>query len=96
MSEAMTNVMFVKIDVDECPDGKEFLIDWSFVWLIIVIRQHDISLFFSWFLFTCSLVAAKYNVSAMPTFIFIKSGEIIDRLMGANVDRLQEMIDEHK
>jgi thioredoxin 1 len=41
-------------------------------------------------------VAAKYNVSAMPTFIFIKSGEIIDRLMGANVDRLQEMIDEHK
>ena len=23
MSEAMTNVMFVKIDVDECPDGKE-------------------------------------------------------------------------
>ncbi len=41
-------------------------------------------------------VAAKYNVSAMPTFIFIKGGEIIDRLMGANVDRLQEMIAEHQ
>lgn len=43
-----------------------------------------------------NIVAAKYNVSAMPTFIFIKSGEIIDRLMGANIDRLQEMINEHK
>lgn len=30
MSEAMTNVMFVKVDVDECPDGKDvkkFLFD---------------------------------------------------------------------
>jgi thioredoxin 1 len=43
-----------------------------------------------------NLVAAKYNVSAMPTFVFIKGGEIIDRLMGANVERLQEMIEENK
>jgi thioredoxin 1 len=42
------------------------------------------------------VVAAQYNVSAMPTFIFIKGGEIIDRLMGANVERLQEMINELK
>lgn len=40
--------------------------------------------------------AAKYNVSAMPTFIFIKGGEVVDRLMGASPERLQEMIDEHK
>uniref|UniRef100_A0A7S3PC09 Thioredoxin domain-containing protein n=1 Tax=Amphora coffeiformis TaxID=265554 RepID=A0A7S3PC09_9STRA len=39
--------------------------------------------------------AAKYNVSAMPTFIFIKGGEVIDRLMGANPARLQELIEEH-
>jgi len=38
--------------------------------------------------------AAKYGVSAMPTFIFIKAGEVIDRLMGANPGRLQEMIEE--
>jgi len=30
----------------------------------------------------------------MPTFIFIKAGEVIDRLMGANPGRLQEMIEE--
>jgi thioredoxin 1 len=40
--------------------------------------------------------AAKYNVSAMPTFIFIKGGEVINRLMGANPTRLQELIEEHK
>jgi thioredoxin 1 len=39
--------------------------------------------------------AAKYNVSAMPTFVFIKGGEVVDRLMGANPARLQELIDEH-
>ena len=39
--------------------------------------------------------AAKYSVSAMPTFVFIKSGEVVDRLMGANVQRLQELIQEH-
>jgi thioredoxin 1 len=60
MSENMTNVVFVKIDVDENPD-----------------------------------TAARYNVSAMPTFVFIKGGEVIDRLMGANPARLQELIEEN-
>eukprot|EP00525_Craspedostauros_australis_P010458 CAMPEP_0198133432 /NCGR_PEP_ID=MMETSP1442-20131203/59561_1 /TAXON_ID= /ORGANISM="Craspedostauros australis, Strain CCMP3328" /LENGTH=173 /DNA_ID=CAMNT_0043794549 /DNA_START=500 /DNA_END=1021 /DNA_ORIENTATION=+ len=39
--------------------------------------------------------AAKYSVSAMPTFLFIKEGEVVDRLMGANPQRLQELILEH-
>ena len=61
-----------------------------FVFLICyaVLVSHSLTFF--------SLVAAKYNVSAMPTFVFIKGGEIIDRLMGANVERLQEMIEENK
>ena len=40
--------------------------------------------------------AAKYGVSAMPTFVFIKDGAVVDRLMGANPTRLQELIEEHK
>ena len=40
--------------------------------------------------------AGKYNVSAMPTFLFIKGGAVVDRLMGANAERLQELIAEHK
>jgi len=38
--------------------------------------------------------AQKYSVSAMPTFIFLKNGEVVDRLMGANADRLKELIEE--
>ena len=35
--------------------------------------------------------AQKYGVSAMPTFLFIKGGEVVDRLMGANTERLREV-----
>lgn len=38
--------------------------------------------------------AQKYGVSAMPTFLFVKGGEVVDRLMGANPDRLKQLIDE--
>lgn len=43
-----------------------------------------------------SETAAKYKVSAMPTFVFIKQGEIVDRLMGADIKRLRELVVEHK
>lgn len=36
--------------------------------------------------------AQKYGVSAMPTFLFIKGGEVVDTLMGANSERLKELI----
>jgi thioredoxin 1 len=61
LSEAMPDVVFVKVDVDDNPD-----------------------------------TAAKYSVSAMPTFVFIQKGKVVDRLMGANPARLQELIDEYK
>merc|ERR1712232_1007010 len=44
MSEEITGVVFLKVDVDENPE-----------------------------------TAAKYSVSAMPTFLFIKGGEVVDR-----------------
>lgn len=40
--------------------------------------------------------AAKYSVSAMPTFVFVKNGEVVERLMGANPTRLSELIAEHQ
>jgi thioredoxin 1 len=39
--------------------------------------------------------AVKYSVSAMPTFVFIKGGEVVDRMMGASPDRLREMIEDY-
>jgi thioredoxin 1 len=38
--------------------------------------------------------AAKYEVSAMPTFLFIKRGEVVDKVMGANASALQKLLDE--
>lgn len=59
LSELLSSVAFVKIDVDECPD-----------------------------------IAAEYGVSAMPTFVFLKEGEVVERLMGANPQKLKEMCEE--
>jgi len=40
--------------------------------------------------------AAEYNISAMPTFIFIKNQEKIADMMGANAEKLKEMVAKHK
>jgi len=61
MSTSMTDVVFLKVDVDEAED-----------------------------------VAGNYNVTAMPTFMFFKKGEKVDELMGANADKLRELVNKHK
>ena len=38
--------------------------------------------------------AAKYGVSAMPTFLFIRRGEVVDKLMGANPAALKTMLED--
>nr|2VIM_A Chain A, THIOREDOXIN [Fasciola hepatica]CAB65014.1 thioredoxin (TRX) [Fasciola hepatica] len=40
--------------------------------------------------------AAKYSVTAMPTFVFIKDGKEVDRFSGANETKLRETITRHK
>ncbi|KAL0323148.1 UNVERIFIED_CONTAM: Thioredoxin H-type 1 [Sesamum calycinum] len=40
-------------------------------------------------------VAQKYNVEAMPTFLFLKGGEEVDRLVGAKKEDLQTLITKH-
>ena len=38
-------------------------------------------------------VSQQYDVEAMPTFVFIKNGKEIHRVVGANVDQLKADID---
>merc|ERR1711894_56030 len=57
MEAQMSNVKFLKVDVDEAED-----------------------------------VAVHYQISAMPTFIFIKNGQRVADLMGANADKLKELV----
>jgi len=40
-------------------------------------------------------IAAAHGVSAMPTFIFIKNGQRIDEMRGANAARLEQLIQKH-
>ena len=48
--------------------------------------------FFSFFLQT---VAQDWAVEAMPTFMFLKEGKIVDKVVGARKDELQQAIAKH-
>ncbi|KAM7484317.1 hypothetical protein LguiA_000326 [Lonicera macranthoides] len=55
-----TDVVFVRIDVDELMD-----------------------------------VAKEYGVEAMPTFLLMKKGKEVDKVIGAKKDELQKKIEKH-
>lgn len=38
-------------------------------------------------------IAKKYEVKAMPTFLLIKEGVIVGRLVGANLDEIKKRIE---
>ncbi|XP_022151175.1 thioredoxin H4-like [Momordica charantia] len=40
-------------------------------------------------------VAREYGVEAMPTFILIKNGKVIDKVVGARKEDLQKKIEKH-
>nr|ADN96593.1 thioredoxin h [Vitis vinifera] len=40
-------------------------------------------------------VATDWAVEAMPTFMFLKQGKIVDKVVGANKDSLQQTIAKH-
>ena len=61
LEKQMTNVVFLKIDVDENED-----------------------------------IAQEYDISAMPTFVFIKNGNKLDAFSGANFDKLKQTCEQHK
>ncbi|KAK7321781.1 hypothetical protein VNO77_32715 [Canavalia gladiata] len=40
-------------------------------------------------------VAEQWNVEAMPTFLFLKEGELVDKVVGAKKEELQLTITKH-
>ncbi|XP_017075577.2 thioredoxin-2 [Drosophila eugracilis] len=40
----------------------------------------------------CEDIAMEYNVSSMPTFVFIKNGVKVEEFAGANATRLEDVI----
>ena len=79
MSKEMPDVVFIKVDVDECED-----------------------------------VASDYNISCMPTFLYLKNGDKVKHILdsikyfctflllqvaefsGANETQLRALIEQHK
>lgn len=41
-------------------------------------------------------IAGEYKIEAMPTFIFIKNKEVVDKFSGANEAKIKEAIDKLK
>ncbi|XP_057654315.1 thioredoxin-2-like [Diorhabda carinulata] len=58
LSLEYTDVIFIKVDVDDFED-----------------------------------IAMEYNVSSMPTFVFIKNNLIVNSFSGANYDKLKAVIE---
>lgn len=44
----------------------------------------------------CEDIATEYNISSMPTFIFIKNKNVVTQFSGANYDKLKQLVVEHK
>ncbi|XP_024084105.1 thioredoxin-2-like [Cimex lectularius] len=57
MAALYPDIMFLKVDVDECED-----------------------------------IAATYEISVMPTFIFIKEKQKIESFSGGNYEKLKEVV----
>ncbi|KAK4274807.1 hypothetical protein QN277_017980 [Acacia crassicarpa] len=60
IAKKMTNVIFLKVDVDELKS-----------------------------------VAEEWGVEAMPTFLFLKEGKLVDKVVGAKKEELQLTISKH-
>lgn len=44
---------------------------------------------------TAKDVAAKYRISAMPTFVFIKSAQVVETIKGANAGAIENALRKH-
>lgn len=40
-------------------------------------------------------VAREYGVEAMPTFILMKNGKVVDKVVGVRREELQKKIEKH-
>ncbi|XP_046676524.1 thioredoxin-2-like [Homalodisca vitripennis] len=61
MADDFQDVMFLKVDVDEC-EG----------------------------------IAATYEITSMPTFVFIKNNQKLEQFAGANAEKLKETVNKYK
>lgn len=44
----------------------------------------------------CEEIAMNYNISAMPTFVFIKHGDTLETFSGANYDKIKTTVSKYQ
>lgn len=44
----------------------------------------------------CEEIAAEYQITSMPTFVFIKNTQVLETFSGANYDKLKDTVQKHK
>ncbi|KAJ7944217.1 Thioredoxin [Quillaja saponaria] len=49
----------------------------------------------SWYVDELNQVSQDWAVESMPTFIFLKEGKIVDKVVGAKKEELQQNIEKH-
>ena len=82
LSSQKSDVVFVKVDVDDNEEAAAVRL--FFLQNVFLAKYAKYILPFQ-----------QYNISAMPTFIFIKNKEKVDDMMGANYEKLKEMVEKH-
>lgn len=87
LAKKYTNVIFLKVDVDELKVNK----------FLICLNYLSSKSYFETNQRICWLqsVAQDWAVEAMPTFMFVKEGSIVDKVVGAKKEELQQKIEKH-
>ena len=106
MAAKFTDVDFVKIDVDELSVRHTSIlsISWGFgFWFCFVLfffyrsfrSIRNLSFWFFFFFFSKD-VSQDFGVQAMPTFVLLKGGKEVDRVVGAKKDELDSKVQKHR
>lgn len=93
LAKKFPNVTFLKVDVDEVKVNSSILHIYIIA-LKLPPLHGDTNVGRKMCLFSQS-VASDWAVEAMPTFIFLKEGKILDRVVGAKKEELQQNLAKH-
>lgn len=91
LAKKTPHVMFLKVDVDELKVRYSCCIS-NLFYLLQKIDQEQFLIHVGCFL---QAISVEYEVEAMPTFVFLKDGKPIDRLVGAKKEDLLAKITTH-
>ncbi|KAM7265103.1 hypothetical protein ACFE04_002786 [Oxalis oulophora] len=81
LAATYTDTLFLTVDVDELKSSAIFYSNKKLRRLLAPLPVDD------------EEVAAKLDVKAMPTFLLMKDGAAVDKLVGANPDEMKKRVD---